>query len=199
MTIRMGWLAAALVVSLAVGARAEIITDTFKGVTSGSLGVTGFTDAAFTITATYDSATVSSPMGNPLAPDITSTFDIAGVGSGTFSGTTYSVDLPGTVSMPGFLIIADQEFANAIMGVISHAFDSYDLKTPIGPITGAGAPNPGYYFATSLGDLGFSSVTGTATVTAAAVPEPSSLVLAGIGTVTAIGWFARRRRERVPA
>jgi hypothetical protein len=70
-----------------------------------------------------------------------------------------------------------------ILDVQASAFLTYDLTSPIGPIAGTFAD----YFSlnklsgTSAGDLVFTSVADSVIVIAAAVPEPSSIVLSALG------------------
>jgi hypothetical protein len=126
---------------------------------TGKLGDTTFTDRIVTFTATADTANVVAiPPQVLAAPALTSTVDVAGIGSGSFTGASfvllhtvnwYGGLWSGTIAAPGDLILI--EFVSA--------FDSYRLQTSIGPEPGLIAPNPNVSyspntsFATTAGDL----------------------------------------------
>jgi hypothetical protein len=83
-----------------------------------------------------------------------------------------------------------------IMNTSAPDFATYDLTTPIGPVSGPPALNVFDPFATTSGGTfqlfqpGTLSSSFTATLTA--VPEPASLTLLGVVGVAVYGW--RRRR-----
>ena len=60
-----------------------------------------------------------------------------------------------------------------------------------------GAPTDGFYFATGFSSNGDSGQISGTTLTPGAVPEPSSIVLSGLGLLGGLGFFARSRRSVV--
>ena len=92
--------------------------------------------------------------------------------------------------------ITDTSMGLDIMNTSAPAFATYDLTTPIGPVSGPPALFVFDPFATTSGGTfqlakpGTLSSSFTATLTA--VPEPASLTLLGVVGVAVYGW--RRRR-----
>ncbi len=175
-------------------ARAELITYTFSGTGSGSLGSQSFTDTLFTITSTADTSQVtnSSP-GIFRVPDLTANVTVSGIGTGTFTITTINVSNQ-NVSRVG---ISDPNQNMAILFVDNPAVATYDLTTAIGPLTGPTAFNPGATFATTAGDFSLTvvpSATFQATV-GQAIPEPATLTLIGIGALGLLGHAWRRKKS----
>jgi hypothetical protein len=187
MKIATAALAATLALVSPGAARADIITGTFTTTATGTLGGTAFTNAAVTITMTYDTTQILSPSGFPVVQDLSSSLSVAGFGPATFTGSTFTADLS------GFILIAARQFSDGIFGDTATPFNTYDLTTPIGPVTGTGFFRSGAAMSTSLGDLVFNTAP---TSTYTAVPEPSALALiaVGLGSVVARGTIRSRRR-----
>jgi hypothetical protein len=89
---------------------------------------------------------------------------------------------------------------NDILDTINgSAFNTYDLTTSIGPVTGLSDSNAGTgsTYGTSKGLLAFNNMslnsTFAATTAAAAVPEPSSLVLLGAAAIAGLLMLRRGR------
>ena len=182
---------------------------TFSGTATGTFNGTPFTNAAFTVSAPGDFTTATCGGGIcrlNIAAGLAS-FTIGGVGSGTFTGTTYFFDnqtsnLLGTpVGLIGFGTTGDliQIYDSLIGGSV---FATYNLQSLIGPI-GPEAANPaaasaafsGSGAATSAGALIVPTITNiTFQVTAPgataplATPAPASLLLLGIGLVVLATW-----------
>jgi hypothetical protein len=73
-------------------ARADLITYTFSGTATGSLGANRFTDASFTLTSTADTTQVMGSGGIFVVPDLTATVSVAGLGTADFTIPTTNVD-----------------------------------------------------------------------------------------------------------
>jgi hypothetical protein len=166
-----------------------VLTYTFTGTASGSIGGTNFTGVSLSVFASADATSASCTAGTCFQnlPGGGASFTLGGIGSGVFNGDTYFFD--------------NQNFATAgfgdntaihccdIIQLGAPVFGTYDLTTPIGPI-GPGASNPSVGdwvdLNTSLGAFTvtqFTNYTFQATVADTATPEPSTLFLlaAGLG------------------
>jgi hypothetical protein len=198
MTWRVG-LAAFVLAAGAVGrAEAGLITSTLEVTASGSLNGTSFTDALVTFTETYDTTTVGPIFSGFDVQATTSTFDVAGVGSGSFTSST------GLLSRSGGLVLFEGLVTDVSVSVIveenSPVLDGYDLTTSIGPVTGTlGFYSLGPVYDTTAGHLNFSSfgngLTFTATAGVAATPEPATLAPACLAALAGVGCAWRKRRR----
>jgi len=191
-------LAAALVGASFAAAQAAPVTYIFSGEGSGTANGTAFT-GAFTFTLNGDTGDVQ-----PDAPF----FRLFNVG-GTFTEGAFSATLD-----PSIIIVASANpidrinfFNNTVdngLGLQDGALASYDLTSSIGPIT---VSNPafltptfnalGHGFATSGGLVEITentSLTFTAIVRGASVPEPASLAILGAGLL-ALGFVGRRKKQ----
>jgi hypothetical protein len=170
------------------------ITYTETVVGSGSLGGTDFTSELITLTVTADTAAITNPdPGFFTVPGLTAMVSVATVGSGTFTGSTNVFDNQGAQ-------VAGIESGTGrpdILDIANSVFATYDLSTPIGPVTGTPSGNPGTSFATSAGAFIITGTADTGTFQAgSAVPEPSSLWMAGTAAVAGLGLWSRRRNRR---
>jgi hypothetical protein len=186
-------------------------TFTFSGTASGTLGSTTFTNAPFTVSAPGDFTTVTCSAGicrlNVAAG--AASFTIGGLGSGTFTGTTYFFDnqtstlLGSPAGVVGFGTTGDLiQIYDSLIG--SSALASYNLQSTIGPL-GPQAANTAAGIAafmnadTSRGNLTVPTFTNfTFQVTIAApppstTPAPGSLVLLAIGLSMLAMWKYRSR------
>jgi hypothetical protein len=178
---------------------------TFTGTASGSIGNTSFSDAMLTVTATGDPSSVT--FITPLSAYFleleggVSSFTIGGIGSGTFTDSTYVFDNTAH-AVAGFGDNAAPMCCDIIQtydsAIGSTAFASYNLQSSIGPL-GPEASDPSTSdwvdLNTSLGSFtvtSYDSVIFQATVDA--VPEPATLPVLGIGLVGMMILMTRRKR-----
>lgn len=136
-------------------ALAAPITYTFQATGSGTIGTTPFSSASFTITVTADTTgiTVISP-GLMYNPGLTSTIEIAGVGTATFTDPKQVLVAQ---SAPG--VGFEKSGGYNLLDIDNSSLATYDLSTSFGPATDP-APSPVDQFsniATSLGALTFTS------------------------------------------
>jgi PEP-CTERM motif len=185
-----------LMVEVAEQARAgSIRTYQETAIASGSLGAVSFTEAEIQLTATADTSNVRS--GNVLnttyyyVPNIDLTIKVAGIGTATFTDPTQTLTYP--FNQAGFYDVG----VGFILLTYNPVLATYDLKSEIGPVL----PENDRYFSdfrpspTSMGILQFTFPIDTAPVfqSPAAVPEPSSLALAGLGAVCGIAYGLARK------
>ena len=165
-------------------------TETVTG--SGSLGGTAFQDALITIVGTADTSNVTMPRSGLFTVLTATTVTVATVGSATFTDIIQAVDNQGNI-LAGF---GDDTNNLFVAGNHNSAFATYDLKSPIAPTSGTADINPGETFATSVGTLEIDSTSSDGTFSASttqAVPEPTSMVMLGIGAFGLMRFAGRRR------
>jgi len=181
-------------------ARASLITYTEEGTATGSFNGTAFSDALITITATADTSSISNPSSDVFVNTAVTTVTVAGL-TGTFTDViqAYAVHI---LSIPdvaaGFRDVTLG--GNDLLATISPAFSTYDLSTPIGPITGGASASTGFTYNTTAGGLFLASVSAVSSFQAQAVtpvPETSTLAVAGFGAAVGITYgLSRRRRDQ---
>jgi hypothetical protein len=185
-----------LLLCVASPSLASTITYTETATASGAFGGANYSNALVTISFIGDTANVS-PLGvccqmNDIG---TATVSVMGLGTGTFT------DMTGVLvnNSGGSAGVSDFSADLAVLFASSPAFSSYDLQSDIGPISGAAVFNAGRDFATTAGDFSITGVSGNvtfdATVGAAAVPEPGSLLLLGSTLFGFAGVFRSRLRR----
>jgi hypothetical protein len=85
-----------------------------------------------------------------------------------------------------------------MLSVTNAALATYDLRSSIGPLSGAASFDSGVAFAATTGLFILNSVSGDATfqavVSTSAVPEPSSLPLCGVAGLSGLVVVRLRRR-----
>ena len=199
MRIRRGMAFFAVAFGLASGTassgRADIIMYTESFQATGTLGGESFTDQAVTLTAFGDTSTLFSTPVIAEVNAVSSTVSIDGLATASFID---SLAIFVVYEFGGIFGFTDPNATTSgdILDVQATAFLTYDLTSPTGPIAGTFAD----YFSlnnpsgTSAGDLVFTSVADSVIVTAAAVPEPSSIVPSALGFL-GILCCARRLRS----
>jgi hypothetical protein len=186
-------------------ARAEQIQFTFTGGGVGTLDGAAYSNPAFRITMTGDTADLVHPFGDSDVAliDLTATIDLGAPGIATFSEPFYILsDSFGGITT--IVLGAMSQFPDDFYWLQSFSTGAtpYNLDASIGPIS---SPFEGGNFDFAFVDtsLGVLNVTqgGQAVFQAtllSAVPEPGGLELLSIGAVSALGHL-RWRRGRVRA
>jgi hypothetical protein len=143
---------------LSVIAKATPIVYTFRGTSSGSVGATSFSNSAFMIQVFADTNdVVQLPQESTFTvEDISSTFEIAGIGLGVFSAEERVFDNQ-DVAFLGFARSVSRG-GEDLLDFENIAFATYDLRNPFGP-TFLGSP-PVFVFnaePSTLGPVTFTS------------------------------------------
>jgi hypothetical protein len=183
--------------------QADPIIYTFAGVGSGTLGTESFSDAAFTVTISADTANiVTSPIlfGLSHVPASSATIFVNGLGTVpilTQLGVANSQNLETTGPADITLNVSSDSTLSPIFELPLGTKD-YLLSESIGPVGGRTLMQPDSFtpFTTSDGDFAFSSLL-IVTFQAALqpVPEPAPLALLCAGGVT-LGSLARKKWRR---
>jgi len=186
----------AFVVVTAVPTFAATITFAHIGFGSGTLGGTPFTTSGFTITAQGDTNNRDNFLGGYYIDHDWASISITGLGTYQFTtGTRTFVNNIGP--LVGFS--RSENFLDLFDGPYNDAFATWDMLSPIGPITGTGqllqwglSPS----VVTNAGVLVFSnSGFEAATFVATSVPEPSTVMLLGSGLLGLAG-FGRKKFKK---
>lgn len=184
----------------AVPAFATTITFTHIGLGSGTLDGTPFTTSDFTITAQGDTDNRDTFSGGYYIDHDFASISITGLGTYQFTtGTRTFVNNLG-LALVGFSR-EGEDGKDLLWGPYDAAFATWDMLSPIGPITGGGelfqwglSPS----VVTNAGVLVFNNsrfeaATFKASVfEATSVPEPSTIVLLGSGLLGMVG-FGRKK------
>lgn len=175
------------------------INYSFTGTGSGTVEVTGFNDAEFTVSINADTNDVAfqPSLGAFGILNLSGTIDITGIGVAEFTLPLFIFGGNGMETIG---------FGNFGNGNLIAIFESglglagYDLMSNFGPVTSLNYNlNQFVNVTTSLGTLSYSTMSDATFVsTINAVPEPSSFMLAGIGVLGLLGyrlWGKRAARE----
>jgi hypothetical protein len=187
--IAVGVFALLLVGGFAGLADAAPITYLYRGVGSGDIGAASFVDASFVITALADTNNIGSWCCSSLQnTHLSTTLQITGLGSFVITTPSHTWWSPGVLGL-------GKNLSSNWMTFIDSAFDSYDLATDFGPVSG-----PPYHVAqfqsvdTSGGTLRFTSIPTASfqAITGSTVPDAgSSLLLLGVGLAGLRAWRMR--------
>ena len=199
--------------------QADPITYTFTATGSGVLNGISFADALVTFTFTGDTSSVATGYvfsdGSDCPVCIVNATTLATVNVGGVTDTIaelvlpllipYSVPVDVEPEFQGRAVALILEDANGIgmLGTLSNEFVGQSLTGPLGPISGPAIsfinhiPGEGE-LATDSGSFLWTAHpdTSTFTATTAAVPEPASITLLGIGGVVALLGRRLRRHKR---
>lgn len=178
---------ATLLVSGAM-ASAGVITYTETVTATGTFEGTPFTDQTVTLSETADTSGITGAGTYELIGPTTVT--VSGIGTATFLDQFFVFSCQ-ECSDGGFF---DSTLEVNVLFNDNPAFATYDLSTPIGPLTGTASIDETDTFSTTGGDFALTSGDLNATFQASGatgVPEPGTLSLLGIGLAAAV---AVRRR-----
>ena len=156
---------------------------------SGTLGGTAFTNSEVTLTFYGDTADIIDNTGFLSNAVGTLAINIASL------GVTADLTDAGAVfdnQPPCFAGFTDNTTGKVILETFSGAFLTYDLTTPIGPITDSAIINAGASFATDQGAFIINSA-GESVFTATA-PEPATTAMIALG-VTGLALLNRRKEN----
>ena len=187
--------------------QASPITYSLTSTATGTLGASSFTNALVTVTVTGDTANVM-PFGPVVFNTGAATVSVGGVGTATFTDPIEIFSTLNDLNIFGVpaVVILDGPLGSGtgILLQTGSVFLTYDLRGPLGPISGPGGVASGSQitpiFPTTAGNLTWAigQPLGTSTFTAVVTPEPGTLLLLGSGLAAlfAPGRYKRTRLTR---
>jgi len=130
------------------------ITFTFSGNGSGTVNGAPFTDADYTITLIGDTTAITNPSPGFFQLNTTATIDIASIGTATVADLV-GIFVNQDTSVLGF----QHQGGSDLLDCDNEAFATYELATPLGPITGLTAHTLNQFtnLASTLGPITLSS------------------------------------------
>lgn len=172
-------------VCMPASASADIITYTFEGSASGSLGGVNFGMSNFVVSIQADTSNIEFDLVL-LVPNNSASITIDGLGTFDFVTPTLTAYFDSTI----YLSWGPQLFDGPDILSVNHgALAGWGLDTEIGPVTGAGDVYSFDSFQTTGGTLLFHANGNPMTFTAS-IPAPGALAM------LAMGGLAIRRRRR---
>jgi hypothetical protein len=186
---------AALIAGLlfyAVAASASLLTVTYSGLGTGSIGSTTFSNALFTITETLDTSNRQA-LGSNIGWYIDDSSAIVNIeGVGTFSMTTPTRSF---VYNPGSSAGYSRASVNGsdLIEISDPAFQTWDMTTSLSPIFANGSVLnwSALPVNTSGGALAFEDARETINFRAVVTPEPDSWLLSGVGFLASLALIKR--------
>lgn len=171
---------------------ADEITYETTVIASGTLGGASYTDQLVTITGVGDTEDVETngPV-HTLFSGLVTTVEIDGLGTAEFTDAIQAVSNNNS-ELGGF---GNTSNSTGLFFVDNEIFETYDLRSEVGPVSGTAIPVFGVPHQTTAGAFRINTVSGSATFAASVktVPEPSSAIFLGALGVFAIG---RKRQKR---
>lgn len=189
-------------------ARADIITYSFSGQGSGTLGSTTFTDAFYSIVLTGNTENVVpfscihqlvGSFSNCRVP--ASSIFITGLGAYTFTGLPMSVftysDILGNVLGIQSNGLHDPFLDMYLFWEIGvPGMSNYRLASNFGPVTGTSWQSfPTSEFATSGGTLRLNATSNITFQSVIVTPEPATIVLVATGVLGMVGVASQRNKS----
>ena len=179
-----------LILCLPVSVSADMVTIETTVVASGSLGGSSYTNELVTITGVGDTDDITSDgTVHLLSFGLQTTVEIDGLGSGLFTDSVQAV-VNNNSELAGF---GNSSIATGLLFVNAPIFETYDLLSGLGPVSGEAIPVFGIGHETDAGAFRINSVFGDATFSVQIdnVPEPSSSL-----AIVAVGFLTLIRRSR---
>jgi hypothetical protein len=182
-------------------ASADPVTYTETATATGSLAGQSFTNALLTLTATGDTANVTSDGFQLAEMSVPLELTIEGLGSTMFTDPIIVVFNGHTGPNEAFGF--GDTYPNYVQGYailstfIPYVGSFYDLQSDAGPIYGEALYNSGVSYNTAAGAFEITAAENAVfqvVVTPAATPEPGSLILLGTGVLGFCGVLRRRMR-----
>ena len=154
---------------------------------TGTFNGSDFVGQNVTFTAVGDTDDIVSGGMGILNIPTAATVSLPGLGSDSFTDSM-GVFVNNPSGVAGFGRYQNADLAD----IVNDSFNTYDLRTSVGPLEGLASTNLDLGFATSGGSFSFSSIrSGTFTARAEPVPEPATLAALGLGAAALL-----RRRKR---
>jgi hypothetical protein len=180
-------------------AGASYVQYTVSSTASGTFGGKAFTDASLTIVGYGDTTQIASPSAGIFNLElIANSVFVEGFATASFELVDLQMGVNQNTGEAGLLF---GQSDNLLLGLGVPGLSEFDLGFPAGPFVGTPLFLPGQSFATTAGDLVFSSFSTQVTLTASAgpgpaVPEPSSLALCGLGAACLTAFAVCRHKRR---